>query len=382
MAVYRRLGIEMVRGEGCYLYDSHGKRYLDFASGIAVTGLGHCHPHLVAKLTEQLHTLWHCSNIVTIPEQVRLAQRLCEVSFADRVFFCSTGGEAVEALIKLVRKYHFDRGQPDRNRIITLEGGFHGRSMACISAGGNAIAREGFGPLLDGFDHVPRHNIEALEAAITEHTAGILLEPIQAEGGIYPLDHAYLQQVRAIADKHKLLLCFDEVQCGMGRSGSLFAYEQSGVMPDVMAVAKGIGNGFPLAALLATEDAATAFTPGTHGSTYGGNPLAMAAGNAVLDVMLQEGFFDHVRTISAYMGEKLHELAAHHADKIKQVRGQGMLWGVELHAGVPHPMDALAEAGLLITRASGGSVMRLVPPLIVSKSQVDEGVSLLEEAFN
>lgn len=373
LQAYSRLSIEMVRGEGVYLYDSTGKQYLDFATGIAVTGLGHCHPHVVKAVQQQAETLWHCSNLFTIPEQVRLAKRLIAHTFAEKVFFCSSGLEAVETAIKLLRKFQ----SPKRYRIITLENGFHGRSLGTLSAGGNAIAREGFGPLLEGFDRIPRHDIAALKNAITDETAGILLEPIQAEGGVYPLDTDYLRSVRALADDAGILLCFDEVQCGYGRTGSLFRYQQIGVTPDILTAAKCIGNGFPLAACLTTDRVAAVITPGTHGSTYGGNPMAMAAGNAVLDVMEEPGFFAHVEECGAYFKTGLETLQKHHPDKIRAIRGVGLLLGVEVTGSARETMLRALENGLIITRAGGDSVLRILPPLIATKAHVDVALERL-----
>ncbi len=380
MQTHSRLPLRITRGEGAYLYDEDQRPYLDFASGVAVTALGHCHPALVEAAQEQLHTLWHCGNGVVNPLQESLAERLASLTFADQVFFCSSGLEAVEAAIKLVRKYHYDRGAPERTDIITLERGFHGRSMACISAGGNAIAREGFGPLLEGFETVSPNDLSALKAAITPKTAAILLEPVQAEGGVHLLDIDYLKAVRELATQHGILLCFDEVQCGYGRTAQLFRYQQIDVVPDLLTCAKGIGSGFPLAALLATAEIASAFTPGTHGSTYGGNPLAMRIGHAVLDVMLAEGFFKRVEAVSAYALEQLRWLQQTYPHYITDIRGAGLLIGVELNGptGIAgRIVQEAAHQGLLITRAAGGRVLRLVPPLIITRKEVDEALAIL-----
>ncbi|MFP3033239.1 MAG: aspartate aminotransferase family protein, partial [Wolbachia sp.] len=321
---YNRSEASIVRGEGVYLFDKDGKKYLDFAAGISTTSLGHCHPYITDKLKEQLDSLWHCSNIFTIPQQERLAQRLTELTFADKVFFCSSGLEATEAAIKFIRRYFYLNGQEKRSHIITIEGGFHGRSIAAISAGGNEKSREGFAPLLSGFDKVPRNNIEALEKKINSETAAIFLEPIQSEGGVHPLDVEYLKKVREITKAQGIILCFDEVQCGYGRIGSLFYYQNIGVEPDMLTCAKAMGNGFPLAACLVKDYIAETITPGTHGSTYGGNPLAMTVGNAVLDVMLKEGFFDHVKKVSKYLKEKLLPLTEEFPKIVSEVRGEGL----------------------------------------------------------
>ncbi|OWZ25119.1 aminotransferase class-III family protein [Wolbachia endosymbiont of Wuchereria bancrofti] len=321
---YSRLETPIVRGEGVYLFDRDGKKYLDFAAGISTTSLGHCHPYIADKLKEQLGSLWHCSNIFTIPKQEKLAERLAALTFADKVFFCSSRLEATEAAIKFIRHYFYSKGQEKRNRIITIEGGFHGRSIAAISAGGNKKSREGFAPLLSGFDKVPRNDVRALEEKISNETAAVFLEPIQSEGGVYTLDVRYLQKVREITKAQEIILCFDEVQCGYGRIGSLFHYQNIKIEPDMLTCAKAMGNGFPLAACLVKDYIAEAITPGTHGSTYGGNPLAMTVGHAVLDIMLEEGFFNHVQGISRYLKEKLLLLAKEFPKIISEVRGEGL----------------------------------------------------------
>nr|CAD7417367.1 unnamed protein product [Timema poppensis] len=339
---YNRLDTPIVRGEGAYLFDK---------DGISTTSLGHCHPYITDKLKEQLSSLWHCSNIFTIPEQERLADRLTTLTFADKVFFCSSGLEATEAAIKFIRRYFYSKRQAKRNRIVTIEGGFHGRSIAAISAGNSEKSREGFAPLLSGFDKVPRNDIKALEKKISNETAAVFLEPIQSEGGVYPLDVEYLQKVRKITKAQGIILCFDEVQCGYGRIGSLFYYQNVGIEPDMLTCAKAMGNGFPLAACLVKDYIAEAITPGTHGSTYGGNPLAMTVGNAVLDIMLKEGFFDHVKRISKYLKEKLLPLAKEFPEMISEVRGEGLLMGIELATPVAdkvisRSLDKGAEIGL------------------------------------
>ncbi|MGE0754649.1 MAG: aspartate aminotransferase family protein [Alphaproteobacteria bacterium] len=379
LPVYRRSDIQIVRGEGVYLYCADGARYLDFAAGIAVNALGHCHPHVVAALKEQADQLWHCSNVYRIPGLERLAARYCEQSFADRVFFCNSGTEAVECGLKMIRKYHHAKGNPQRYRVITMENGFHGRTFACISAGGNTIAREGYGPLLDGFDQVPLNDIAAVRAAITSETAGILIEPIQGEGGVHVAEASFLRELRALCDVQGLLLFFDEVQCGMGRTGQLFAHQRVGVQPDIATLAKGIGNGFPLAACLATEKVAAAMTPGSHGSTYGSNPLAMAVGNAVLDVMLEEGFFAHVQQTAAYLKKQLSALAARYSTTFTDVRGEGLMWGLQVHrsADAAQLVADLRRQGLLTTVAVG-NVIRITPPLIIENHHVDEAVSIVD----
>lgn len=381
LPVYRRSNLTMVRGEGSYLFDEKGKSYLDFATGIAVNALGHCHPHLVKALQEQAATLWHCSNLYQMPLQQKLAKRFVAATFSDTAFFCSSGAEAVEAGIKMIRRHFHVKGEA-RYRLITLEGAFHGRSFAGISASGHPNAVEGYSPLLDGFDKVPFNDIEVLENAITPSTAGVLLEPVQGEGGIRVLPSNYLRAVREICDKHGLLLFLDEVQCGMGRTGFLFAHEAARITPDLMAVAKGIGNGFPLAALLATENAASGMTPGSHGSTYGANPLAMAAGNAVMDVMEQKEFLPQVRQTSAYLYAKLHALCEEYSDVIVDVRGMGMMLAIVMQEKIDYRIfaDTLRHVGLLTAPAVTPQVIRLLPPLTVSESECDEAVAILEAA--
>ena len=371
LPVYRRSDITIERGEGVYLYAPDGTRYLDFASGIAVNALGHSHPHLVKALTKQAAKLWHVSNMYSTPELLRFADRLVAATFADKIFFCNSGSEAVEAGIKMVRKF-----SQQRNRIITFEGGFHGRTLACISAGGNAIAREGYAPLLDGFDCVEFNNLAAVEAAITKQTAGILVEAIQGEGGVRVASPEFLRGLRVLADQHGLLLMIDEVQAGMGRTGKLFAFEHAGIVPDIVTVAKGIGNGFPLAATLTTDKVAAVMSPGTHGSTYGANPLAMAVGNAVLDVMFEVGFLAQVEKIGAELRAGLEHLQQRFPKVIEEVRGRGLLLGLKM--AVPHHVfvERLRAAGLLTSPAQE-NVIRIIPPLIIDSAQVAEGLAIL-----
>src|SRR5437763_8076512 len=298
LPVFARADLGFERGEGVWLVATNGERYLDFTSGVAVNALGHCHPHLVAALQEQATKLWHMSNLFKSPDGERLAARLCEASFADLVFFANSGAEAMECAIKIARKYHAAKGQPERYRIITFDGAFHGRTLATLAATGSPKYLEGFGPPVDGFDQVLFGDLEAVKKAIGPHTAGILIEPLQGEGGVRAAPHALFKALRKLCDANGLLLIFDEVQTGMGRTGDLFAYQHTGVVPDIMALAKALGGGFPLGACLATAEAANGMTAGTHGSTFGGNPLAMAAGNAVLDVVLTDGFLERVRRVS------------------------------------------------------------------------------------
>ncbi len=379
LPVYRRSQIEIVKGEGAYLFASDGKRYLDFATGIAVNALGHCHPHVVQALKSQSETLWHCSNMYRMPGLEKLAERFVKHTFADKVFFCNSGSEAVECGLKMLRKYHDEKGTPDKYRVITMTGGFHGRTFACISAGGNEVARKGYAPLLDGFDRAEFNNLAAVKAAITEKTAAILVEPIQGEGGVHVATKEFLQGLRTLCDEHGLLLFIDEVQCGMGRTGHLFAHEMAGVKPDIVSVAKGIGNGFPLAACLMTDAVASAVTPGSHGSTYGSNPLAMAVGNAVLDVMLADGFLAHVQRMGAELKYQLQQLAAQSPHVISEVRGHGLMLGIKTVKPAREFAEKLRAMGLL-TAPAEDSVIRILPPLVITESQIQEAVKLLSAA--
>jgi len=380
LPVYRRAEITMARGEGMYLYDTDETPYLDFAAGIAVNALGHGHPHVVAALKDQAELLWHCSNNYLNQPLADFAARLIANSPLESAFFCSSGAEALEAAIKFSRRYHYATGDAKRYRLITFENGFHGRSMACISAGGNAIAREGFAPLLEGFDQVPLNDLEAVKAAVTGETAGILLEPVQGEGGVHVAAPEFLAGLRALCDTHGLLLCFDEVQCGYGRTGALFTSEQSGVRPDIITCAKGIGNGFPLGACLVSAAVAESLTPGCHGSTYGSNPLAMAVANAVLDVMLAEGFFDHVRAMGEYLHARLRACAAEHPALVAEVRGMGLMQGLALHVPARTVADRLRPHGLLVAPAYG-DVLRFVPPLIVASEHIDQAMDILHRVL-
>ncbi len=379
MNTYARSPIAMARGEGVYLWDTNGRRYLDFYAGIAVNSLGHAHPHLVEALKAQAEKLWHTSNLYTIPEGERLAKRLTEDSFADRVFFTNSGVEALEGLIKLARRYHAVDGHPERFRVITVEGAFHGRSLATIAAANNKKYLDGFGPKVEGFDNVPFGNMNALRDAIGPETAAILVEPVQGEGGIRPATLEYLRQLRAAADEYGILLILDEVQSGNGRTGKMWAHEWAGIVPDAIATAKGIGGGFPMGAILATENAAKGLTPGSHGTTFGGNPLAMAVGNAVMDVILEPGFLARVERVGTYFWQQLEALAAHHPKVFASARGAGLMLGLVCQPEVPNlkVIDALRDAGLL-TVGAGENVIRLLPPLIVEEPQIDEAIAILD----
>lgn len=380
MGTYDRFNVAFERGEGAWLYSTEGRRFLDFGGGVAVTVLGHCHPHLVDALTAQARRLWHCSNLYQIPEQERLAERLAACCFADAAFFCNSGAEAIECGLKLTRKYqHSVAGAPERYRVITCSGAFHGRTLATIAAGGAAKYLEGFEPKVDGFDHAPFGDLDAVRAAIGPATAGILVEPVQGEGGIHPATPGFLAGLRELADSHRLVLFFDEVQCGMGRTGRLFAHQWTDVVPDVMAVAKGLGGGFPIGACLASARIATAFAPGSHGSTFGGNPLAMAVGNAVMDVIDDAAFLDRVRAMAAALQGALNGLPARFPGVIAEVRGTGLMLGLKCVVTNRLLVDALLGRGLL-TIPAGDNVVRLLPPLIIGEGEIEEACGIIERA--
>jgi len=379
MPTYARVDVVFERGEGAWIFDTEGRRYLDFTAGIAVNALGHAHPYMVEKLTEQAKKLWHTSNLYRIGEAERLAQRLIDTSFADTVFFTNSGAEAWECGMKVVRKYHHDTGHPEKFRVIVAEGAFHGRTMTAIAAAKTEKMVKGFGPLIDGFDQVSFGNLNELRAAITPETAAINIETIQGEGGIRPASVDYLRAVREICDEFGLLLYLDEIQCGMGRTGKLWAYEWAGIEPDVMSVAKAIGNGFPLGACLATEKAAVGMVPGTHGSTYGGNPLATACGNAVLDVVLAPGFLDRVVTTGALLKARLADLVARHPKVLAAVRGEGLMLGLKCVVPSGGLVDRARAHGML-TVGAADNVVRLLPPLIIDEGHVDEALRILDAA--
>jgi acetylornithine/N-succinyldiaminopimelate aminotransferase len=379
LPTYARADVAFERGEGPWLMTRDGERYLDFGGGIAVNVLGHAHPHLVAALTEQAGKLWHTSNLFRIPEGERLAQRLVDNTFADVVFFSNSGAEANEAAIKMARKYHSANGQPERFRIVTFEGAFHGRTLATIAAGGQKKYLEGFGPKVEGFDQVPFGDMPALREAVTPETAALMIETIQGEGGIRPMPPSFLKSLRELCDEKGLLLILDEIQTGVGRTGKLFSYEWSGVAPDIMTVAKGIGGGFPMGACLATAEAAKGMTVGTHGTTFGGNPLAMAVGNAVLDVVLAPGFLAHVERMGLFLKQRLAALKDHHPAVIAEIRGQGLMIGLRTHVPNTEFITA-ARSEKLILIGAGDNVSRLLPPLIVTEIVIGEAVGRLEKA--
>ncbi len=379
LPTYARADFGFERGEGPYLYATDGRRFLDFAAGIAVNSLGHCHPHVVKALTEQGAKLWHVSNLYQIPEQARLAERLVANTFADKVFFGNSGAEAMECGLKMLRVHHDESGSPERYRVITFEGAFHGRTLATIAAGGQEKHLAGFAPAMEGFDQVPFGDLDAVRAAIGPETAAILVEPVQGEGGIVPAAHEFLQGLRQLVDEHGLLLFLDEIQCGVGRTGKLFAHEWAGIEPDILALAKGIGAGFPMGACLATERAAAGMKAGTHGSTFGGNPLAMAVGIAVLDIILEEGFLDRVSRIGNHLHQQLGRIVDEHGGIVGDARGAGLMLALECKGPNTELLAAVRKQGLLAV-VGGGNVLRLLPPLIIDEGHVREAVDMIAAA--
>ena len=379
LPTYNRAPLTFVKGEGAWLTEADGRRFLDLGAGIAVNALGHAHPALVAALTEQAHALWHVSNLYQIPQQQALADKLVEHSFADTVFFTNSGTEACELAVKMARKYFYDKDQPERVEIITFDGSFHGRSSAGIAAAGSEKMTKGFGPLLPGFVHLTFGDLDGVTNAITDKTAAILIEPIQGEGGIRPVPDAELKALRQICDDNGLLLILDEVQCGVGRTGKLFAHEWAGITPDIMMVAKGIGGGFPLGAVLATEDAASGMTAGTHGSTYGGNPLGCAVGCAVLDQVARPAFLDSVNRKAGLMRQKLEGLVADHPDVFEEVRGAGLMLGLKCKAANIDVVNAGYD-NEVITVPAADNVIRLLPPLTLTEDDIAQAMIRLDKA--
>jgi acetylornithine/N-succinyldiaminopimelate aminotransferase len=379
LPTYPRVDLAFERGEGAWLVATNGERYLDFTSGVAVNALGHAHPKVVEALTEQVKKLLHVSNLYRIPESERLAERLCAASFADTVFFANSGAEALECAIKMARKYQSASGVPERYRLVTFEGAFHGRTLATLAAGGQKKHLDGFGPVMDGFDQVPFADLAATKRAIGSATAAILIEPVQGEGGVRVAPRSFLRSLRQLCNERGLLLIFDEVQTGIGRTGDLFAYEHTGIAPDIMALAKALGGGFPVSACLATAEAAKGMTAGSHGSTFGGNPLAMAAGNAVLDVVLTPGFLERVRKTALLFKQRLAEIKDRHAAVIAEVRGEGLLIGLRMTIPNGEVVDAL-RAEKLLTVAAGDNVVRLLPPLIVSEAEIADAIERIDRA--
>ena len=379
LPTYARVDLAFERGEGAWLFTADGERYLDFTSGVAVNALGHAHPYLVSALEVQAKKVWHVSNLYRIPEGERLADRLCEATFADTVFFQNSGAEAIECAIKMARKYQSVGGKPERYRIITFEGAFHGRTLAALAATGNKKYLDGFGPPVDGFDQVPFGDLDAVKKAIGPATGAIMVEPIQGEGGVRVPPSTFLRGLRALCDQHGLLLIFDEIQTGFARTGDLFVYQRVGVKPDIMTVAKALGGGFPVGACLATAEAGKGMTAGTHGSTFGGNPLAMAVGNAVLDVMLAPGFIQHVRDIGLLFKQRLAEIKDRHSAVVAEVRGEGLLMGLRMVPPVSEMVDELRNEKM-ITVAAGDNVVRLLPPLIIDEAEVGEAITRIDRA--
>lgn len=379
MPVYPRCGVRPVRGEGCHLISEDGRRFLDFASGIAVNALGHGHPKLVQAIADQAAMLMHVSNLYGSPQGEHFAQRLVDNSFADTVFFTNSGAEAVECAIKTARRYHYANGNPQRHKLITFKNAFHGRSLGAISATDQAKMRDGFEPLLPGFDYVRFNDLEGALAAIDDETAGFLVETVQGEGGMTAGTPEFIQGLRKAADEHGLLLILDEIQCGYGRTGKMWAYEHYGIEPDIMTVAKGIGGGFPLGACLATEEAAKGMTFGTHGSTYGGNPLAMAAGQAVLDVMLEPEFLPHVEKMGERLRQAFEQLIPNHDHLFEEIRGKGLMLGIKMkEPAVSREFVAhLRDNHGLLTVAAGENVFRVLPPLVIEEAHIAECIEKL-----
>ncbi|MBV9749838.1 MAG: aspartate aminotransferase family protein [Acetobacteraceae bacterium] len=376
MPTYNRADLAFERGEGAWLETVDGRRFLDFGAGIATSSLGHNHPHLVAAIQEQAARVMHVSNLYRVPQAERLAARFVEATFADSVFFCNSGAEANEGLVKMMRRAMHEEGRPERYRVICFDGAFHGRTLAMLAATGNEKYLAGFGPEVDGFDHVPFNNLNALRDAIGPETAGVLVEPVQGEGGIRPATPDFLRGLRAACDEFGLVLGLDEVQCGMGRTGKLFAYQWSGIEPDVLSAAKGIAGGFPMGAILARERLARHLTAGTHGTTFGGSPLACAAANAVLDVVLAPGFLGEVDRKARLLRRKLEAVAAEYPQVVEEIRGLGLILG--LKAVVPNAeLQAAFTAEGLLTVAAGDNVVRLVPPLVVTDADIEEGVAMI-----
>jgi acetylornithine/N-succinyldiaminopimelate aminotransferase len=377
--VYARADLAFERGDGCWLTSTEGERYLDFGSGIAVAALGYSHPHLVEALASQGAKIWHTSNLYQIPEGERLARRLTEATFADLVFFANSGAEANEAAIKMARKRQYVGGHPERYGVLTFEGAFHGRTLATIAAGGQAKYLEGFGPKVAGFDQIALADLDAVEAAVGPHIGAIMIEPIQGEGGVRVVAPAFLRGLRRLCDQHDLLLIFDEIQTGVGRTGRFFAHEHVGISPDIMTVAKAIGGGFPMGACLATADAAKGLTAGAHGTTFGGNPLAMAVGNAVLDVVLEPGFIERVAQLGLLFRQRLAELRDRHPQIVEEIRGEGLMVGVKVKVPTAD-FAAAAREERLLTVPAGDNVVRLLPPLIITEEELADGVRRLDAA--
>lgn len=379
---YARSELAFERGEGMRLFDQHGRSYLDFHSGVAVNALGHGDAHLVSALKAAAEKVWHTANTFTIPEQERLGQRLVDATFADAVFFTNSGAEAIECAIKTARHYYWAKGEPERFEVIAFTGSFHGRTLGTIAAGGNPDYLEGFGPPTPGFKHAKPGDLDAVKALVGPQTCAILIEPVQGEGGVTAMTSEFMQGLRALCDQHDLLLILDEVQCGFGRTGRFFAHEWSGITPDIVAVAKAIGGGFPLGACLARGEVAASMVPGTHGSTYGGNPLATAIGNAVLDRVLAPGFIDNVNVMGQRLAWHLQQLAQRYPDYVLELRGKGLLAGIKISTPVRDMVTRLRDDHQLLTIGAGENVLRLLPPLIVTEADIEEAVGKIAAAFD
>ena len=382
MGTYARQDVVFVRGEGAWLFSEGGEKFLDFGSGVAVNALGHAHPRLVAALTAQAAKLWHTSNLYRVEGQEHLAAKLTRLTFAEQAFFCNSGAEACEGAIKVARRYHYVNGHPEKQRIITFQGAFHGRTLATLAAGGNEKYLEGFGPKAEGFDHLPFGDHDALKAAIRPETAAIMIEPIQGEGGVRTVPAQCLRGLRELCDANGLLLIFDEVQTGAGRTGKLFAHEWAGITPDIMAIAKGLGGGFPVGAILATAEAAKGMTPGTHGSTFGGNPLAMAVAGTVIDILAEDGFLEEVQRKALLLKQSLAGIKDQFPDVVEDVRGAGLLTGLKLKANVTPPevvKSAFGERLLLV--GAGDNTVRILPPLNVADEEIADGIERLSRAL-
>ena len=377
MGTYGRFPIVLERGEGPWVWDTEGKRYLDFTCGISVNNLGQCHPAIVQAVQKQAAKMFHCSNLYWSIPQVALAEKLVSYSGLGKVFFCNSGAEANEGAIKLARKYFYDQGQTDKNEIITMVKSFHGRTLATLTATGQDKVKTGFAPLMPGFHYVPYNDFEGLAAAVNDRTCAVMMEPIQGEGGVYPADAGYLKKVRSLCEEKGLLLIFDEIQCGMGRTGTMFAYENYGVRPDIVTLAKALGGGLPMGAFIATDEVSASFGPGSHGSTFGGNPVAAAAGNAYLETVAEKHLLDNVKTVSAYLKD---QLAAIDDSRIKEIRGMGLLLGMEMTVEVAPMVNSCLKQGLLHLNA-GPNVIRFLPPLNITEELVDSAVAILKKVF-
>ncbi|HEX4271482.1 MAG TPA: aspartate aminotransferase family protein [Rhizomicrobium sp.] len=378
LPTYNRTDIAFVRGEGSYLFAEDGKRYLDFGAGIAVNAFGHAHPRMLKALTDQAGKLWHTSNLYRVPGQESLSQKLVGATFADTCFFVNSGTEAIELAIKMARRYHFADGHPERFHIITFEGAFHGRTYAAINAGGNEKYLEGFGPRMPGFVQLAAGDLDAVKKAIGPETAAILIEPLQGESGVRQIAPQFLKGLRKLCDEHGVLLIFDEIQTGLGRTGKFFAYDWLGITPDIMTVAKALGGGFPVGAVLATAEAAKGMIVGTHGTTYGGNPLAMAVGNEAIDMILEAGFLEHINKVAGYLHQQLGALIAAHPDVFESVRGQGLMIGLKMKTDA-NAFIALARANGLVVLPAGDNVVRMLPPLTLTEAEAREGIELLNK---